>query len=235
MVIFGIILLVFLIGIYPFWDTKYTNKLKATYHEKERVAYFKYVIYSEWGVTLLILLMVALTATTFSDIGFKLPSESSAKTMGTFVGFLVGIGFAMFIMMRLPFYRKYQQAQTNTISYMVPTGKLDKRLGILVAITAGICEEIIYRGFLFHFLSESPFNLEGVVLLIVGAAIFGIAHYYQGWKGVIMTGLVGFVLGRVYVSTGSLLYPIILHTIIDLRFILTAKKEPTVNIDTKSV
>jgi uncharacterized protein len=235
MFIFGILLLVFLIGIYPFWDTKYTNKLKSTYHEKERIAYFKYVIYSEWGVTLLILGMVAVTATTFSDIGLKLPSENASKTMGMFVGFLIGIGFAVFVMMRLPFYRKYQQAQTNTVSYMVPTGKLDKRLGILVAITAGICEEIIYRGFLLHFLSKSPFNLEGHILLIVGAAIFGLAHYYQGWKGVLLTGLVGYALSRVYFSTGSLLFPILLHALMDLRFMLTAKVEPKVNLDTKTL
>ncbi|WP_066318837.1 CPBP family intramembrane glutamic endopeptidase [Bacillus sp. FJAT-29814] len=235
MFIFGILLLAFLIGIYPFWDTKYTNKLKVTYHEKERVAYFKYIIYSEWGVTLLILLMVAVTATTFSDIGLTMPSENASKTMGMFVGFLIGIGVAVFGLMRLPFYRKYQEAQTNTVSYMVPTGKFDKRLGIFVAVTAGICEEIIYRGFLLHFLANSPFNLEGSVLMIVGAAIFGIAHYYQGWKGVLLTGLVGYALSRVYFSTGSLLFPIILHAIIDLRFMLTAKSESKINIETKSV
>jgi membrane protease YdiL (CAAX protease family) len=141
-----------------------------------------------------------------------------------FVGFIIGVIVLMFVLMKLPFYKKYQDAQTATISYLTPTGRLDKRYGIFVAITAGICEEIIYRGFLLHFLSSSPFHLDGNVLLIIGAAIFGIAHYYQGWKGVLLTGIVGFAFSKVYMESGTLIFPIILHILIDLRFMLTKKK-----------
>jgi uncharacterized protein len=225
MFIFGILLLIFLIGIYPFWDKKYTTKLEKTLLIDDRIQYFKYVIYSEWLITILIIVAVCLSSTTFDQIGLRVPDENASKFSGMFVGFLIGVCFMIFVLMRLPFYRKYVNAQTASVSFLVPTSKIDKRYAILAAITAGICEEIIYRGFLLHFLSNSPFKLEGNVLLIVGAVIFGIAHYYQGWKGIILTGLTGFVLSRIYLETDTLLFPILLHILIDLRFMLTAKKD----------
>ncbi|MBY0123057.1 CPBP family intramembrane glutamic endopeptidase [Bacillus sp. S/N-304-OC-R1] len=225
MIVFGIILLIFLIGIYPFWDKKYTKRLEETLDEKDRIAYFKYVIYSEWAVTFIILIAVYLSGTAFAQIGLGLPGEDASQFSGMIVGFIIGILVMIFVLMRLPFYRKYQEAQTSSVSYLVPTGKIDKRLAILVALTAGICEEIIYRGFLLHLLALPPFQLEGNLILIVGAAIFGIAHYYQGWKGVLLTGLVGFALSKVYLQTGSLVFPIIMHALIDLRFMLTKPKK----------
>lgn len=225
MLFFGIVLLIFLIGIYPFWDKKYTEKLKETLDENDRISYFKYVIYSEWVVTLLILATVYFTSTTFAKIGFVLPTKNSMQFLGMFTGFLFGIIILLVILMKVPVYQRYLKAQTDPISYLVPTGKLDKRYAILSVITAGVCEEIIYRGFLLHFLSNAPFHLEGITLLIIGSVIFGIAHYYQGWKGVILTGIVGFALSRIYFETHSLIFPVILHTIIDLRFMLTTKKD----------
>ncbi|WP_409305007.1 CPBP family intramembrane glutamic endopeptidase [Peribacillus sp. SCS-155] len=230
MLVFGMILLLFLVGIYPFWDKKYTRKLEVTQQERDRIAYFKYVIYSEWTVALLIVAVVAVTSTTFTDIGFSLPAENSSQSLGIMTGFLVAVFGTMFLMMKLPFYQRYQQKQAEPVSYLFPTGKLDKRFGIMAAITAGICEEIIYRGFLMHFLSSSPFHLEDLILGLTAAAIFGLAHYYQGWKGVLGTALVGFALSRVYVSTGSLLFPILLHIAIDLRFMLFMKK-PSAEMD----
>lgn len=225
MIIFGILLLIFLIGVYPFLDKKYTVKLEATLAEADRIAYFKYVIFSEWALTFLILAVVSMTSVTMAEIGLKLPSENSVQFLGMLSGFLVGVLVVIFVLSRIPYYQKYQKMQTNNVSYLLPTGKLDKRYAIFTAITAGICEEIIYRGFLLHFLSLSPFSLEGNVLLITGAVIFGIAHYYQGWKGVVLTGLVGFALSRVYLETGSLIFPILLHILIDLRSMLFVKKE----------
>lgn len=47
--------------------------------------------------------------------------------------------------------------------------------------------------------------------------MFGIGHFGQGFKGVLVTGMIGAMLGILYVVTGSLLAPIIVHVLIDLR------------------
>jgi uncharacterized protein len=81
-----------------------------------------------------------------------------------------------------------------------------------------------------HYLESLPFELETIHLAIISAAIFGFAHIYQGWKGAIVTGFVGFVLARIYFSTGSLLFPILLHILIDMRsFLFTKKKTDRTN------
>jgi uncharacterized protein len=49
---------------------------------------------------------------------------------------------------------------------------------------------------------------------------FGLAHAYQGRVGIVTTGVLGGVMAAVYLDTGSLLLPVVLHTLIDLRFLL---------------
>jgi membrane protease YdiL (CAAX protease family) len=50
--------------------------------------------------------------------------------------------------------------------------------------------------------------------------IFGFAHLYQGIAGVLGTALIGALLVGLYLSTGSLLLPILVHAIIDIRAFL---------------
>jgi membrane protease YdiL (CAAX protease family) len=54
----------------------------------------------------------------------------------------------------------------------------------------------------------------------VAGAVFGLAHAYQGVTGVVTTGVLGGVLAALYLGTGSLLLPVVLHALIDLRFLL---------------
>lgn len=222
--IFGSILLVFLIFIYPFLDIKYTKPLKEKRDSFSRLNYFKFVIWSEWIVVLLILTFVLLSSNLdFASIGFTIP-ENIEKFYGMFIGFIIGVTFLVFILMKLPFYKKRTEKQVESIDYLLPTTKIERKWSIFVAITAGICEEIIYRGFVIHYLSSLPLDLEKIHLLILSAIIFGFAHIYQGWKGFLFTGLIGFVFARIYLETGSLLFPIILHIIIDMRSFLFIKK-----------
>src|SRR5437870_772645 len=62
------------------------------------------------------------------------------------------------------------------------------------------------------------------------AAVFGLDHLCQGARGVILTGLVGAVLGSVVTSTGSLLPAMAVHALVDLRVLalpdLSSPDEP---------
>lgn len=175
-------------------------------------------------VVAFILMFVLLTATTFKDIGLIFPNQNLSENLGMIVGFLVGVLVLVFVLMKIPFYRKYQNSQIGEIDYMLPTTKLERKWAVLAAITAGVCEEIIYRGFVIEYLSKLPFGIQPVYILLISAVVFGFAHIYQGWKGFLLTGIVGYAMARVYLSTGSLLFPILLHIIIDLRAFLFTKK-----------
>lgn len=99
----------------------------------------------------------------------------------------------------------------------------------LLSITAGICEEVLYRGFLIWYLATwlGPWPAA-----LVGAIGFGLAHWYQGRAGVLKTGLIGAIMGAFYLATGSLLWPAIVHAAIDLqggaagRFVLAHEEDP---------
>jgi uncharacterized protein len=96
----------------------------------------------------------------------------------------------------------------------------------MLSVTAGICEEVAFRGFLpwsilqivQFFGGQWPF-WEG---LVISTVIFGFAHVYQGWKGVLQTGLIGAIMAGLYVWTRSLILPIILHMLIDSRDVFLA-------------
>ena len=95
-------------------------------------------------------------------------------------------------------------------------GDLAMYLWFLLPISwgsAAIGEEMLARGFLLYRL-EGMTNTAAAVLL--QAAIFGVAHFYQGLAGILTTFTVGLVLGVVYVKCGrSLLPAIIAHGVID--------------------
>ena len=90
-----------------------------------------------------------------------------------------------------------------------------ERIGFtLVALTAGVCEEILYRGYLVYaFDRVLPSSWWSMLL---AAALFGTAHAYQGVRGMVATGLLGAFLGAVYVAGGSLWPGIFLHAVVDL-------------------
>jgi membrane protease YdiL (CAAX protease family) len=103
---------------------------------------------------------------------------------------------------------------------LLPRTRSERRLFALVGVTAGVCEEWLYRGFFLAVVAAVAPGLPTVLLVLVAAAAFGLAHAYQGASGMLTTGVLGGVLAGVYVATGSLLLPVLLHAVIDLRFLL---------------
>ena len=104
---------------------------------------------------------------------------------------------------------------------LLPRTTAERRLFTLVGVTAGVCEEWLYRGFLLAVVAAvGGGGLPEPVLIAIGALAFGLAHAYQGLAGIVSTGVLGGVMAGLYLGTGSLLLPVVLHALIDLRFLL---------------
>jgi uncharacterized protein len=103
---------------------------------------------------------------------------------------------------------------------LLPRTMSERRLFTLVGVTAGVCEEWLYRGFFLAVVAALAGGLPTGVLVAVAAVAFGLAHAYQGRVGIVTTGVLGGVMAAVYLDTGSLLLPVVLHALIDLRFLL---------------
>jgi membrane protease YdiL (CAAX protease family) len=103
---------------------------------------------------------------------------------------------------------------------VLPRTAGERRLFTVVGVTAGVCEEWLYRGFFLAVVAAMAGGLPQGVLVVVAGVAFGLAHAYQGVAGVLTTGVLGGVMAALYLSTGSLLLPVLLHAAIDLRFLL---------------
>lgn len=104
--------------------------------------------------------------------------------------------------------------QIEKVRPLMPQHRADLGPFTLVALTAGICEETLFRGFVIWYLLALTPN---VVAWVVGAALFGMAHAYQGSRGVLQTGLVGLGLVILYVLSGSLWIPMVVHAFLDVN------------------
>lgn len=113
-------------------------------------------------------------------------------------------------------------------SALIPVTAKERALFALVAISAGICEEVVYRAWLLDLLHGSA-GLSGATLVIVAAVLFGLGHYYQGYSGIVITSLLGLAFCGLYIASGTLLVPIIVHALIDLRLAIF----PTLSIPAK--
>lgn len=76
---------------------------------------------------------------------------------------------------------------------LLPRGALEIALWLGIAVSAGICEETIFRGYLQRQLMAMTGSRSGGVVL--AAAAFGLAHLYQGWRMAIVIGLYGLMFG----------------------------------------
>lgn len=106
------------------------------------------------------------------------------------------------------------RGQMASFADLLPRTEREGKQFRLVSISAGVCEEICCRGYLIWYLAAFVGEWPAA---FVAALIFGVLHLYQGRAGVVKTGATGLVMGLLYVGTGSLLWPVILHAAVDLH------------------
>jgi membrane protease YdiL (CAAX protease family) len=110
----------------------------------------------------------------------------------------------------------------NALGYadpLVPRTTGEYRGMIVVALTAGVCEEFLFRGFVtWYFLEFWPGSRIGLVLaVIISAILFGFAHIYFGVRQVWVSAVVGAFFAAVVLAAGSLLPAMIVHAAMDLN------------------
>jgi len=91
-----------------------------------------------------------------------------------------------------------------------------------LAITAGVCEEFVYRGFAIAAFAKAGLPLWLVVLL--SSVLFGLAHAYQGRGGILSTGIFGVLLALGRLGFGSLVPVMMWHAGLDLAAGIAAPK-----------
>ena len=195
---------------------KVRRQLAAGVPYTTRIADYRNNMLIMWGVTLALLVLWLFLGRDWAVLGLLPPGGG----YGYFsIALLMGIG-----LIGLNAYSEMQVRKSDEVArafveaardfeFALPHSERDLRWFYGMSVTAGVTEEVLYRGFLIAYFS-SFVPTVGAVLL--STLIFGVAHSYQGGKGVIKTAVVGLVLATMYVLSGSLLLPIIAHILVDV-------------------
>jgi len=100
-------------------------------------------------------------------------------------------------------------AHGPNMQFIFPHGGIEITLWIALSVTAGICEETIFRGYLQRqFMALTKSAPAGIV---ISAAAFGAAHAYQGFRMVILIGLFGAMFGILAYWRGTVRPGMIVH------------------------
>ena len=154
----------------------------------------------------------------FASLGFSMPQAERPAMWMTMVALFMGfyaydtISQMVSSEKRAEVWRRWQK---NTPFMPLTYRELVPYSGM--AITAGICEEIMFRGFLIQYLlamfGTSKSGMTAAIAL--PALVFAVSHRYQGWQAVFKILLMSILFGYIYVYTQSLWIPIVLHIIVD--------------------
>ena len=97
----------------------------------------------------------------------------------------------------------------QSVRFMLPQNQLEIFLWILTSLTAGICEEIIFRGYFQKQFSAWTGSIP--VGLLLSAAVFGAGHIYQGGKSPVIIMVYGVLFGILAAMRKSLRPGIMAH------------------------
>jgi len=116
----------------------------------------------------------------------------------------------------------------KALQVMMPRGAFEMFLWVLLSISAGFCEEFIFRGYL----QKQFFAITGNNGLAIAAQalVFGLAHGYQGLKGMTSITIYGALFGILALMRKSLRPGMIQHSLQDasagIALSLLAKYHP---------
>ncbi len=169
----------------------------------------------EWVALLVLVIAWYWLGRPFADLGFVLAGGP---------GFYVGVGLVVIACAYLyrmwrklrgmtPEEKQVQVEALGDLVHFLPRTRRHLAHFTGLSVTAGIVEEIVYRGFMIWLLG----NFVPIwAAVIISSVFFGLGHSYQGLEGAFRTGAAGLVFAVLYVVSGSIWLPIIGHALVDI-------------------
>ena len=153
------------------------------------------------------------------DVGVRWPRPSAYTVVGA-VGLLLSVGLLAGLRRRVD--RGVGVVVPAEVGALMPRTAAERRAFAGLAVTAGVCEEVLYRGVLLAFAVALLPGLTPWRLVAVSALAFAVAHTYQGVAGMATALVLGGSLAVLFLGSGSLLLPVLYHLLVDLRVLVLA-------------
>ncbi|HMI30648.1 MAG TPA: CPBP family intramembrane glutamic endopeptidase, partial [Candidatus Limnocylindrales bacterium] len=213
----GWALCVVLAGVVPFHGVFAYRRLRTGPDPVPTAAKLKLyatIVVMEWSLVALALVIAFRHDLGLADLGQGLANEGTTLAV-TVLGFVALLGLTVFNVRQIRHAgREELEATVQRARKFVPVGRTEIAAFAAVSFTAGVCEELLYRGWMVNFFGA----LFGSIWIgmIVAAIFFGLGHAYQGRQGIVATGVLGIVFGTMFVLVRSLVPGQIVHAAIDL-------------------
>lgn len=220
-----------LIAAVPVWDRIETRRVKRSADARAKMHSYQRVVAVLWGLAAL-----ALTARSRDELLhppalngiFGHLASAQDVVLPIVIALLAGLAVPVLIALVSTDARARLAKPLETVSWYLPNSRAERRWFAAVAVSAGVCEEVLYRGFLIRYLTVLLPGLGGTGAVLVAALVFALAHTYQGAWGAVATAVMAVGLTALFVASHSLWLPILVHVLIDLRVLLLWRGDPRV-------
>jgi uncharacterized protein len=170
-----------------------------------------------WTAALAVFTVVNLSGHDFSLMGFApmLISDTVLLAVGVFALIYLADLVAGFV---IPSVKEKRQSNLENLKVILPVNAREYLDYSFLAVSAGICEEFIYRGFLINYFLQIFSNFEGAyfIAVLIPALVFAVSHLYQGWLAVVKIFVLSCLFGIIFILSESLILVIIIHVLVDL-------------------
>jgi membrane protease YdiL (CAAX protease family) len=186
-----------------------------------RLKQYRKSIVRQWAFVSVVLVIGLMSGRSWRSLG--LPTSTLFRFSAGWTSYYLSVFILAFSIGLLVSRKRAPQgkrlAPLRGAIHLLPRSRVERNTFAGVALTAGICEEILYRGFGLAFLHWAMPTVSLAVDVVVISLAFGAAHAYQGGRGVVATTIVGAVLGLIVATTGTLFVAIVIHALLDLRIL----------------
>ncbi len=188
-----------------------TTRRPEIYQIPRRALYLSAVI-SQWILALVGALVVLATGRGFAGAGFRgLPFAEFLR----WTSLIVIVALAALAIWLLLEHVGLWPEESDLVRLLMPETAREKVWAVLlVAPTAAVCEEFLYRGFLLAQLAD--WLDSGWWALVLSSVVFALAHVYQGPTGMVRVALLGALLAYPVLRLEGLYPSMAAHFVIDV-------------------
>src|SRR5580765_6802636 len=168
----------------------------------------------QWGLTAIVIALTLAYGRSFTTLGLRgLQGWRWWLGVGLPAAYLLLIVQQSRMLAGKPEVRARLKTRVEPLRALIPFTARELRWFIPLSITAGICEELLFRGYLVWVL-RSWIGLWPAA--IVSMVAFGLGHAYQGAQFGIRAFWAGVGMGLLAIATGSIVPGMVLHALIDV-------------------
>lgn len=171
----------------------------------------------EWLIFGVVFLVLKRRKENLSTVGF---SGFTVANLGIGLGFLVVANVILLGLAQI--LESIHLTVPEEIAFILPRTNTERLFWVILSVTAGICEETGFRGYVLTKLNL--FTNNWYLTVALSSLCFGLGHFYQGMGGVILTGTYGFLFCLLFIWRKSLVPGILAHSLQDLTAIFAASK-----------